>query len=90
MKKIMFLLAFVSMGIFASASDGKVRSIKSLVKKEVRVLKKESPDKIYAFSVDCGGTNIFFGCCYDTQAAAMIAALNWMWANCTAPPAPGL
>lgn len=79
MKKIMFLLAFVSFGIFANASNGKVEKINSPVKKAlvVKVNKKQVKAE-WAYSFSCGGKS-YAGCCWSTSAdayAAGVAAYN--------------
>lgn len=78
----MFILAFVGIGLFASADNGKVGKIKLPIEKEVKVIKTESPTKIYTVNIQCGLGNFWFGCCWDTAEAAMQAANLWLAANC--------
>lgn len=78
MKRIMFLLAFVSIGIFANASNGKVKKIKFL--SEVKMSIKKRP--VYTVWVDCGPGVFWAGCCWNMAAEAYQAGANWAAANC--------
>ena len=68
MKKLMFLLAFAGIGLFANAGNGKIKKV-DLVK--VKMEKKEVSPKLvqWMYTVTCGGRT-YTGCCWDTQAQA--------------------
>ncbi len=71
MKKIMFILAFTSMGIFASASNGKVK----LPVKTVKIILDKSlkPELTqYSYIVTCPSGDVFTGCCYNSQSSAYL------------------
>lgn len=72
MKKVMFLLAFVSFGIFANASNEKIAKINFPVKKVLVVKLKKSQVARWMWYYSCGG-KMFTGCCYDTTAQATAA-----------------
>lgn len=73
-------MAFVSMGIFASASNGKVKAIKLLVKKESGK-KKELLVSQWQSSFTCGGKT-YTVCCFDTQAESHAAGVYLAWQVC--------
>ena len=74
----MFLLAFVSIGLFANASNGKVEKLKLPIKYNELV----EPAPVYTVWVDCGGSNFWAGCCWNTAVEAYQAGANWAAANC--------
>jgi hypothetical protein len=79
MKKIMFILAFVGIGLFASASNGKIEKIKLPIKKELKSDKvsieslKSKPNLQYYGWVTCGG-HTYTICCFSSYGVALYAA----------------
>lgn len=79
MKKIMFTMAFVSAGLFASAFNGKVGGkVKLPLKKEVKDTKKK-PSTQWQVTVTCGGHS-YVACCFGSYTAADSYG-DWMIAN---------
>jgi hypothetical protein len=79
MKKIMFILAFVGIGLFASASNGKVEKIKLPINKEVKKSKNEMsslPPSVY-IRITCANGNQYTVCCYWSTQTANLAAPGW-------------
>jgi hypothetical protein len=79
MKKIMLIVAFVGIGLFASAFNGKAGGkIKAPLKKEVKNLKKQ-PLIRWQVTVTCGGQS-HVACCFGSYTAADSYG-DWMIAN---------
>ncbi len=74
----MFLLAFVSMGVFASASNGKLKAIKIPVKfaSHVKPLLAQ-----WKSSFTCGGKT-YSVCCFETRSESHSAGLYLAYQVC--------
>lgn len=82
MKKIMCILAFVGIGLFATASNEK-KGITSLLTKEiVNELKEVSlPPSVY-IKIHCGNGDEYYVCCYWSTFMANLAAPDWAATLC--------
>ena len=80
MKKIMFILAFAGIGLFASASNGKIGGSKPTVKK---ALNKKTLLQ-YSVSVYCPGAGVHTGCCWNSAYEAYAAGVAFANSNCGA------
>jgi hypothetical protein len=72
MKKVIFILTFISVGLFANASIGKLKKfpIKKTVEKQ-----KQIPPAQWSFKVTCSNGNVITGCCYSTASGALNAGI---------------
>lgn len=79
MKKIILAVAFAGIGLFASASNGKMGTkLKSPIKKQFQNIKKH-PLTQWQVTVTCGGQT-HVACCFGSYQAADSYG-DWMIAN---------
>jgi hypothetical protein len=71
MKKIMFILAFVGIGLFASASNGKGNKIKSSEKKTIKTKLEKPLKNDWMAVVNCPNGLHITSCCYSSQTVAL-------------------
>lgn len=84
MKKIMLVLALVfSVGLFANASNGRIKKIDLVKKAPLKQVNPspKSPLVQWMVTVTCGG-HTYTACCYDTQMDAGVAGYGLVITQC--------
>lgn len=85
----MFALAFVGAGLFANASNFKIKkveTVKRIEMKESKTANKTADRGSYSFTLACSNGNAGCGCCYATAEAALAAMVSLASQICAAQP----